>query len=241
MSGSRLRIFTYHNLAVPPTDTTMPKLYVEPDAFERQCRLLKRWGIRGVSMSEGLSAWRAGDAHRMIVLTFDDGYLDNLENAVPIMRRYGFSATCYVVSGALAGYNAWDAGKLGVAKPVMDETAVRAWLSAGFEIGSHTVNHPHLDQLGDEAALAELVESRTALGRLAGHEIAHFCYPYGDHTERTVELVRRAGYESAVTTRRGVARAGGDPLRLPRISINGGRGLFKYWLHAATPYSLWRR
>lgn len=120
-----------------------------------------------------------------------------------------------MVSGALAGPNVWDADKLGVAKPIMDEAAVQAWLAAGFEIGSHTVSHPHLDQLDDESALAELTQRGETLGRSAGHEIAHFCYPYGDHSERTVELVRCVGYESAVTTRRGVARAGGPRCGCP--------------------------
>lgn len=240
MNGARLRIFNYHNVAVPPPGVALAKLYVAPDEFRRQCRVLQRAGIRGVSLSEGLAALKAGDAGRMIALTFDDGYLDNLENAAPILREFGFSATCYVVSGAIGRHNDWDAGALGVAKPLMDTPAIQAWLAAGFEIGSHTASHPHMCEVDDEALLAELVDSREALIRISGRPVEHFCYPYGDHDERTVALVRKAGYATAVTTRRGVARASDDPLRLPRISVNGGRGMFKFWLHAATPYSRWR-
>ena len=192
-------------------------------------------------MGEGLRALRAGQAQKLAVFSFDDGYVDNLTEAAPILRTYGFQAICYVVSGAVGGHNTWDAEKLGVAKPVMDQDALARWLESGNEIGSHTVTHPRLPELDRANAMHEIAESRHELQRIAGTAIDHFCYPYGDHDDRSVEMVREAGYASAVTTRRGPVSPGSDPFRLPRISVNRGRGLFKFALHAATPYSWLRR
>jgi peptidoglycan/xylan/chitin deacetylase (PgdA/CDA1 family) len=76
---------------------------------------------------------------------------------------------------------------------------------------------------------------------MLGVPIAHFAYPFGHFTDETVELVQRAGYSSAVTVLPGVARASDDPLRLPRILVNGERGLWRYLLHVATPYERLRR
>jgi peptidoglycan/xylan/chitin deacetylase (PgdA/CDA1 family) len=241
MGIQQLRIFMYHNIGTPPLGASLPKLYVETEQFDRQCRLLSRLGIRGVSMGEGLQALRAGQSNKLVVLSFDDGYTDNLTNAAPILQRYGFHATCYVVSGAIGGHNAWDAQILGVEKPVMDQVAIGQWLEAGHEIGSHTVTHPRLAQLDRTRAAYEISESRRQLEEVTGSPVEHFCYPFGDYDDQSVELVREAGYVSAVTVRRGPALQADDPLRLPRISVNGGRGMFKFGLHAATPYSWLRR
>lgn len=241
MGMQQLRIFTYHNIGTPPAGAQLPKLYVTGEQFDRQCKLLRQLGIRGVSMSEGLRALRDGSARKVAVLSFDDGYEDNVTQAAPILARHGFSATCYVVSGAIGGHNAWDAEKLGVEKPMMDQRAIEQWLQAGHEIGSHTVTHPHLDQLDHARAAYEILESRRHLQRIIGTSVEHFCYPFGHYDAQSLELVRAAGYASAVTTRRGPALPTSDPLQLPRISVNGGRGLFKFALHAATPYAWLRR
>ena len=231
----------FHNIGTPPPGAQLPKLYVEAATFERQCQWLKRLGMRGVSMGEGLQGWRNGRARQLVVLTFDDGYADTLDSAGPILRQFGFQATCYIVSGAIGTYNKWDAEILGVRKPVMDRVAIGQWLAAGHEIGSHTITHPVLTHLDRAQAAHEISESRRQLHEITGTSIKHFCYPYGDHDDQTVNLVREAGYESAVTTRRGAALVSTDPLRLPRIAINRRQSLFKFALHAATPYSWLRR
>ena len=237
----QLRILMYHNVGTPPVGACMPKLYVSTENFDRQCWLLRRLGMRGVAMGEGLRALRTDGARKLAVISFDDGYADNLTEAAPILRAYGFRAICYVVSGAVGGHNTWDAEKLGVAKPIMDQNAIEQWLASGNEIGSHTVTHPRLPELDRANARHEIAESRRELQWLTGTTVDHFCYPYGYHDDRSVELVRAAGYVSAVTTRRGSALRGDDPFRLPRISVNRDRGLFKFALHAATPYSWLRR
>jgi peptidoglycan/xylan/chitin deacetylase (PgdA/CDA1 family) len=237
----QLRILTYHNVGTPPAGSKMQKLYVSIENFDRQCWLLRRLGMRGVGMDVGLRALRAGKAQKLAVLSFDDGFVDNLTNAAPILREYGFQAICYVVSGAVGGHNTWDAEQLGVVKPIMDQRAMQLWLESGNEIGSHTVSHPRLTELDDESARREIFESRGELQRITGTAVDHFCYPYGDHDGRSIALVRGAGYASAVTARRGPAVPGSDPFGLPRITVNRGRGLLKFGLHVATPYSWLRR
>lgn len=240
---SRLKIFNYHNVAVPPVGARMVKLYVTPSLFDRQCRMLQQLGLRGVSLGEGLRAMERGDSTRCVALTFDDGYADNLLEAAPILKRYGFSATCYIVAGCIGTHNVWDAKMLAAEKPLMTLDQIKRWIDAGHEIGSHTFSHPHLHTLDRATADHEVIASKFELERLTGAKVEHFCYPFGEYNDETLELVRSAGYLSAVTTQRGVACDSNDKVRLPRISINGDKGLFKFALKAATSYAglSWRR
>jgi peptidoglycan/xylan/chitin deacetylase (PgdA/CDA1 family) len=233
----RLKIFNYHNVAVPPPGVRMAKLYVSPRQFEQQCRWLQRLGMRGVTLSEGLAALDRSNSDRCIALTFDDGYTDNLLSAAPILKAFGFRATCFVVAGQIGGYNAWDAEILAARKPLMNSEQIDRWLAEGHEIGSHTITHPRLQSLSSAAAQEEIAGSRELLKRLTGAGIDHFCYPYGEFGSDTVATVAAAGYRAAVTTMRGIASVADHPLRLPRISINGDKGLFRFALKAATPYA----
>ncbi|NBU26520.1 MAG: polysaccharide deacetylase family protein [Gammaproteobacteria bacterium] len=221
----------------PPANARLPKLYVSVRLFERQCRLLQRIGMRGVSLSEGLAALRAGQARGLVALTFDDGYLDNVTDALPILRNCGFTATCFVVAGHIADHNAWDAEQLNVRKPLMDPDDIALWRAAGNEIGSHTLSHPRLTTIDDVALARELTGSKALLERLTGAPVRHLCYPYGDESAHVREAAAAAGYESAVSTRRGIARSGDDAFALPRISINGDKGLLRFALKVATPYA----
>lgn len=234
---SRLTILNYHNVAVAPAGAQMTKLYVSPDQFERQCWLLKRLGLRGVSLSAGLQSLQRGDSDRCVVFSFDDGYLDNLSHAAPIMKQFGFHATCYVVAGRIGEYNTWDAEQLQVRKPLMNKAQLSTWLAEGHEIGSHTITHPHLNTLAREVAEFEITASKGSLEEMLDIDIQHFCYPYGDYNAETVELLRTAGYQSAVTTQRGLVDSQHDWLRLPRVSINGNKGLLRFALKAATSYA----
>lgn len=232
----RLPILTYHNLGDPPPGAGLSKLYVSASAFERQCRMLRRLGLRGVSLGEGLAALRAG-RRDVVAITFDDGYLDNFTTALPILQSFGFTATCFVVAGRIGEFNAWDAGLLNVRKPLMSEAQVCAWRAAGNEVGSHTLTHPNLTHLDEAELQRELVASKSALECLVGAPVRYFCYPYGEESPQVRRAVDAAGYEAAVSTRRGLAHVADDRFALPRVSINGGKGLLRFALKVATPYA----
>ncbi len=235
-TGRALPILVYHNVAEPPPGAALPSLYVAPVQFDRQMRLLAAVGVQGVTLSEGLAWLHGGGARRVAAITLDDGYLDNFENALPILVRHGMRATCYVPSGQIGGYNAWDAERLGVRKPLMGEQQLRDWVTAGMEVGAHTRTHPTLSELADGDLEREVAGSRSDLEALLGVEVAHFCYPYGKYDGRVVDAVRRAGFASATTLRRARARASDDPRRLPRVPVRHGDPLVQMLLKLFTPY-----
>jgi peptidoglycan/xylan/chitin deacetylase (PgdA/CDA1 family) len=219
----------------------MPQLYVSPEQFGRQMWWLQRLGLVGVTLTEGVRRLEQGNAAGCVAITFDDGYADNVSNAAPILAQYRFKATCFVVSGKIGAYNAWDAEALAVRKPLMSESDMVAWVDAGLEIGSHTDGHRDLTALPREEVMQEVVDSRAVLQRLTGAVISTFCYPWGRHNADVAWCVGRAGYRFGVTTRRGRAHRDDDPLRLPRVSINGGKSLVNFVLKASTGYCDWTR
>ena len=186
-------ILMYHSVARldPPADDPF-QITVTPERFEDQLAWMARRGLHGVSVRELLAA---GDRRALVGLTFDDGYADFPRNALPALLRHGFTATVYVVAGRIGGSNGWEV--TGPAKPLMEPSAVLECAEAGMEIGSHGLLHAHLPRLDAAAAEREITESRRLLGDLLGAPIAGYCYAYGQHGAREVDLVRAAGYDYA--------------------------------------------
>jgi peptidoglycan/xylan/chitin deacetylase (PgdA/CDA1 family) len=233
---SNIPILCYHNVGAGPQTSAFKLLYTSQEKFERQLWTMHRLGLRGVSVSDGLRQLGGRGADHLVMLSFDDGYLDTFTAALPLLRKYGFTATCYVVSDAIGSYNRWDASLLGETKALMTQQHLQQWLAAGMEIGSHSSSHPRLRELDSEAAEQEIAGSRAALRRVFGVEVDHFCYPFGSFAASTMELVRRSGYLSAVTVEPGIARASDDRYRLPRILVDGESGWWKFVLQVATPF-----
>lgn len=213
-------ILMYHQIdEPPPRGTQLRGLIVAPSSFARQMRLLRFFGYRGMSMRE-LEPYLSGEKQGKVVgITFDDGYQNNLENALPVLKRHGFTATCYGVSSMLGGTNSWDRNTGIAEKPLMTIENWRAWLDAGMEVGSHTRTHADLTKLQTEEALQEISESKRELEEALACEVRHFCYPYGRFTPQHRVMVREAGYVSATTTHRGRIHAGDDPYALSRIMV----------------------
>lgn len=218
----KIPILMYHNIAkVPQGVQVYRSLYVSPASLARQMGLLNMLGYRGMSMSDAMPYLRGERQGRVAVITLDDGYVDNLESAASILRRYGFTATCYAVSGFIGQYNAWDADRLGIRKPLMTADQLRDWRAAGMEVGAHTRTHVRLSQCDDSQQRDEIQGCKAELEDCLGAPVTQFCYPYGDYDERAIDVARRAGFEAGTTTDRGRAEAGEgvDLWRLPRIQV----------------------
>jgi peptidoglycan/xylan/chitin deacetylase (PgdA/CDA1 family) len=217
----KIPILMYHNIAVVPDGLGVYRsLYVSPAAFARQMTLLRMFGYRGVSMAGAMPYLRGERQGKVVVITLDDGYVDNLEAAMDVLRGHGFTATCYAVSGYLGQYNAWDDQKLGIRKPLMSADELHAWHAGGMEVGAHSRTHARLSQCDAPQLQDEIQGCKAELEDRLGIRITQFCYPYGDYDERVVRAAREAGYAAATTTDRGRADAGAADLwRLPRIQV----------------------
>lgn len=186
-------VLMYHS--VEPYQADPYQVTVHPRRFDRQLRWLRRRGLRGVAMNELLRSRQHGLGTGLVGLTFDDGYADFLTDVVPALRRYGFTATVFVIAGALGGHNSWD--EPGPRKALMTAADVRRAADAGMEIGSHSLNHVRLPEVDAAELQHEVRDSRRLLAELIGRDVTGFCYPYGAVGEREVQAVRAAGYDYA--------------------------------------------
>jgi peptidoglycan/xylan/chitin deacetylase (PgdA/CDA1 family) len=207
----------YHHVASRPAGVArLGGLYVTPCQFTHQMSSLRLAGFQGLSVSAAMPYLRGERRRgRVVVITFDDGFVDNLENGLPILRRFGFGATCFAVSPGVGQCREWCDG------PLMDPNQLRAWRSAGMEVGAHSRTHPYLTGCSEAELRYEVEGSRADLEQILGEPVTQFAYPYGDCDARVADAVRTAGYQGAVTTRSARVRPGEDPFLLPRVNVNG--------------------
>ncbi len=210
-------VLMYHSVA-PATGPDPHRIRVTPDRLDRHLRLLRRLGLRGVPLAELLAARDRGAAAGLVGLTFDDGYADFVEHAMPVLARHGATATLYVVAGLLGGRNDWDDGPR---RDLLDAAGVRAVAGAGHEVGSHTLTHADL-RGADAATLAhEVGESRRVLQDVLQADVPGFCYPWGRFDGAAADAVRAAGYDHACVTGDHLP---GDRFTLPRAYVAPGDG-----------------
>ena len=227
----RPRVLMYHMVREHIDGAKFNKLRVKPAEFDQQVAWMKAQGFHFVTMQELQDNW-GQHPEKTVAITFDDGYLDNLENAYPILEKYQAKATIYVVvdrhdrdwsTYKKAHHNSGELAR----EPKLNDAQVQFLAQSGVvEIGSHTLTHANLDKLDDAACLAELVDSKQQLEQLTGASVNSFAYPFGIYSQRDVDLAKQAGYHNAVTTKEGIDGLNPDFMQLQRIKISGKDSMF---------------
>jgi peptidoglycan/xylan/chitin deacetylase (PgdA/CDA1 family) len=236
-NAAPIPILVYHQIAeAPKKGAPFRGLYVSPAAFARQMAFLKMLGYTGMSMTDLQPYLRGEKTGKVVGITFDDGYLNNLMHALPVLQKHGFTATCYVVDGLLGKTNTWDAS-IGIAQtPLMTAEQLLQWQAGGQEVGAHTQDHVDLLKVTEITAWKQIAKSKTTLQTLLEKSVNHFCYPYGNFDERHSTMVKQAMYETATTTVRGRVHAATNLLTLPRVPVMRNTSLPVFWLKIATRY-----
>lgn len=177
-------ILLYHHVALLQSENLY---YIAPDAFERQMHLLHEWGYRTISVELLVNAIKEGAElpPKPIILTFDDGSETIYTNALPIMQKYNFTGTAYLVYNYVGTQN------------YMNPDQIRGLYASGWEIGSHSLTHADLTERSDRQR-DEIVESRRKLQSLLGVPILSFSYPFGAYDEDSVYYAHYAGYIAAM-------------------------------------------
>jgi peptidoglycan/xylan/chitin deacetylase (PgdA/CDA1 family)/GT2 family glycosyltransferase len=187
-------ILMYHAIGRPGERASR---YVLPAGrFARQMAWLRWAGYRVIDLEELSRCYREGrlPPDRAVVITLDDGYRDNLELAAPTLRRFGWPATVFVVTGRIGAVNDWSDDPALVGRPLMSWADLHALTDAGLSVGAHTRTHPRLTRLTPEAARNEIAGSRADLERGLPRLSPVFAYPYGDHDEGVRTLAAEAGF-----------------------------------------------
>ncbi|MDE2222894.1 MAG: polysaccharide deacetylase family protein [Candidatus Omnitrophica bacterium] len=178
---------------------------------------MKRHGYHVISFDDLVSGLKKGQSfsHNTVVIEFDDGYENNYTRAFPILKKYGFPATIFLVSGWVGkkGMLTWD--------------EVKEMEKSNITMGAHTQHHPYLPRLSLAQAQSEIAGSKKIIEQHLGHPVDYFCYPVGGFTEEIKRMVQRDGYKAAVTTNRGTDRFDHDLYELKRIHINNSDD--RYW------------
>jgi peptidoglycan/xylan/chitin deacetylase (PgdA/CDA1 family) len=211
-----LRILFYHRVA----DADDP-LAIAPRRFAEQMDLLNVQGYQVIDVVDaaGRLARRERD-DGVIALSFDDGYRDVAENALPVLERHGFRATVFVATGVIDGSVtfSWYRSQ----PPVLSWPEIVALdRDSALSFEAHTLTHPDLRAVDDGRAEREIAGPKVALEERLGRAVTGFCYPAGLYGERERRLVAAAGYRAATTCEPGANTPPCDLLTLRRIAVDG--------------------
>jgi peptidoglycan/xylan/chitin deacetylase (PgdA/CDA1 family) len=196
-------------------------LSVTPQAFAEQMGRLARAGYRGVTFGDAV---RGGAGGKRVAVTFDDAFESVVTHARPVLDELDWPGTIFAVTDFAAagqpvhwqGVDQWAGGPHDGERATLDWDALRGLRDAGWEVGSHTVTHPHLTELDDDALERELTGSRDAVEAALG-ACDSIAYPYGAVDPRVVEATGRAGYATGAAL---PARWGNESaLEWPRVGI----------------------
>lgn len=217
LSDEKPRILCYHGICDEPPD----EWSVTPERFREQLSIVCG-ECNPVSLSELLSWFFDGGTlpDRAVAFTFDDGYEDVLRFAAPALLERGLSAAVFVTTGLLDGLPPHTTYK--PSRPLMRWNDVKALVQNGFLIGSHTVTHPVLAHLTEEAAFLELDASRQRIADELGQEATLLAYPYGTRktvSQRDQKLAAQVGYRAAFLDAIGPLSRDSDPHALPRCKV----------------------
>jgi len=184
-------IILYHWIAVSPSDGpnyTSP-YYVKPEVFEEEMKLLHDWSYTTITTELLIKAITEGAdlPERPLIISFDDGHLNNYTTAFPIMKKYGFTGVLYIVANYMG------------ADQYMNADQIKEMAAAGWEVGSHTMSHMDLTSLEPERQRHEIVDSREVLQTKLGVPILTFSYPFGRSDNGIIDYTHFAGYLAAMS------------------------------------------
>ena len=211
--GVRVPILVYHSVRPSIVGQTpiQRELEVEPAVFDRELSYLKEQGYTVIALDPLVDHLTKGTLlpSKPVVLTFDDGWENQYENALPILEKHGVTATFFVYTNALGH------------KHFMTWEQIKNLDARGMTIGAHTKTHPYLPKLADPARLRdEIIGSKKALEQFLGKKVRLFAYPFGHYNEQIIAIVKEAGFAAARSTYVGAVHTKSDLYTLRSIEVS---------------------
>ncbi|MGL4653944.1 polysaccharide deacetylase family protein [Cetobacterium sp.] len=225
-------VIMYHRVIKDESEKGVHGTYVTVKQFEEQMKYLKNKGYETITFKDLLNnryKQRFDKDKKWIMLTFDDGYKDNYENAFPILKKYQFKGIIYILDGIK--YNKWDVDDRNNPEKefsLMNAEELLEMQKYGIEFGGHTSTHPKLAELSLENAKKEIILSKNNIENLIGKELLSFAYPYGSLNEDVKKIAQESGYQFAVATDSGSITFSDDLFEIRRVGIFPTNNLFNF-------------
>lgn len=225
-------VIMYHRIIRENDVKGVHGIYVLDKVFDEQMKYLKESGYQTITFEDiknGKWRDRFNKGNKWIMITFDDGYTDNYQVAFPILKKYGFKATIYLLGEVK--YNKWDVDVKENPEEkfeLMSDSQILEMQDYGIEFGGHTLTHPKLAELEISDARREILESKEILDKKLGRNMNVFAYPYGSLNEDVKSVVKEAGYQFAVATDSGSLSFSEDLFQIRRIAIFPKNNMFSF-------------
>jgi peptidoglycan/xylan/chitin deacetylase (PgdA/CDA1 family) len=206
-------ILAYHSV-----DDSGSVLSTAPRVFADQMKVLRDTGVRVVSLSD-VADRKCFNCENEVVLTFDDGFSNVYEHALPVLQTYGFSATVFLVTDHCEKTNSWPGQTLRIeGQPLLRWSEIQEMSRTGISFGSHTRTHPDLRKLSIQQAEEELAGSKKVIADATGRSVDTLAYPYGAY-DAAVRNLARQHFRLACSTRLGFVKPDSDQFALERIEM----------------------
>lgn len=226
-SYKKVRILMYHSISEHIKREKFNKWKVKPKDFEKQMSWFYKNNWKSFTISELVKLDKIPE--KSFVVTFDDGFEDNFTNAFPILQKYNFKATIYIIPHQKI--NHWEKNNTSVLSNLLNEKQILEMQKSGLiEFGSHTLSHQNLSKVDNIQLEKELIESKKEIEKITKKECEAFAYPYGKFDDEIVQSVKNAGYKNATVVKRGLFEQDNDIFRIKRVGILGTESFFDFLL-----------
>ena len=226
-SYKKVRVLMYHSISEHIKKEKHNKWRVKPEDFEKQMNWFYKNNWKSFTISELIELDKIPE--KSFVITFDDGFEDNFTNAFPILQKYNFKATIYLVPNQKT--NHWEEKNTSVLSNLLNNEEILQMQNSGLiEFGSHTLSHVNLSTITDEQLINELRESKKEVENITKKDCEAFAYPYGKFDDKIVQAVKNAGYKNATVVKRGFFEQNDDVFTIKRIGILGTESFFDFIL-----------
>ena len=223
-------VVMYHRVINKSENEGIHGTYIYENIFREHMKYLKDNNFSVITFEDlNNIGWRNrfDKNKKYIIITFDDGYVDNYELAFPILKEFNFKATIFLMGEST--YNEWDVKADGEKSfPLMSVEMIKEMQDYGIEFGAHTFNHPKLNKLSNDEIKYQIVDVKKPLEEKIGREIITFAYPYGILNDYAKKMVEEAGYTFGVATDSGSVCLSNDLYQIRRIAIFPNTNLFSF-------------
>lgn len=235
---SKIKVLMYHRIVKELPEKYNHWHYVTVTEFQKQLKLIDSLGYTPITFTD-YQLYKEDKLtlpYKPIILTFDDGYMDTFENAIPIMNDMGMKGVIFVVGNRELTRAKWDEKDKDDICPLMTNEQILDAKRQGFEIGSHSMHHVILSDLTDFEANYTIRKSKAEIESILEEPIHSFAYPYGKFDKKIKQIVSDSGYLFACGVYTGSPKFGETQYDFRRIAINQYTSIQAFAIKLVTPF-----